>query len=299
MKLFEDILLVKVIIMGSPMPVLAASSPSYNLGSRRRRGFTLIELLVVISIIAMLISLLLSAVAKARDSALNALCMSNLRQQGQAVHMYMAESGGAFLPPYQLAEMVTVPTSPPIQVQPFICQYLSSIYENADAQTWRCPVDDFLNRPNAPAMRSGLPNIKTGQPNVAYSYAINFDLPQYGYSVFAPNNFGGYFQHFNPWAASKIKNSDETSFLLETASEAGLNHAAAPTYYRFDHLQKSAMNVLFVDGHVESKTSGEILPSMFNVEDTTQWPQAFSAFWFGQDGLQGPVIIGRPPSHGP
>ena len=53
-----------------------------------RRAFTLVEILVVISIIALLISLLLPALARARDLANRLVCASNMRQIGMAMFEY-------------------------------------------------------------------------------------------------------------------------------------------------------------------------------------------------------------------
>jgi prepilin-type N-terminal cleavage/methylation domain-containing protein/prepilin-type processing-associated H-X9-DG protein len=61
-------------------------------------GFTLIELLVVIGIIAVLISILLPALKKARQSANNIICLNNLRTFGIAEQAYASAHNGWFVP---------------------------------------------------------------------------------------------------------------------------------------------------------------------------------------------------------
>jgi len=59
---------------------------------KRSKGFTLIELLVVVAIIALLVSILLPSLGRARELARQSICMSNLKSIGTAIAMYQASN---------------------------------------------------------------------------------------------------------------------------------------------------------------------------------------------------------------
>jgi prepilin-type N-terminal cleavage/methylation domain-containing protein/prepilin-type processing-associated H-X9-DG protein len=75
---------------------------------KKRAGFTLVELLVVISIIALLVSILLPSLKKARDQAKDTLCKANLHQLGLSVQYYIQDSSD------RLPWIPGVPPAPPI-----------------------------------------------------------------------------------------------------------------------------------------------------------------------------------------
>lgn len=65
---------------------------------RRRSAFTLVELLVVIGIIALLISILLPALGKARDQAVTIKCLAQMHSIGLVNEMYCADNKGQLFP---------------------------------------------------------------------------------------------------------------------------------------------------------------------------------------------------------
>ena len=109
----------------------------------RGHAFTLIELLVVISIIAILASLVLPALARAKAKGYNAVCVNNLRQLGIATRLY-ADDNNNRLPSAEI-----LPTEPIDPQKPLarICDVLASnIGRTAGTNTnavsvFRCPSD--------------------------------------------------------------------------------------------------------------------------------------------------------------
>ena len=61
-----------------------------------KNGFTLIELLVVISIIAILMSILMPSLTRARELAKNTVCQSKLKQWGLVIEMFTNDNDGRF-----------------------------------------------------------------------------------------------------------------------------------------------------------------------------------------------------------
>ncbi len=75
---------------------------------RRSGAFTLIELLVVVAIIALLISILLPSLSKARDGAKTTACLANLHDLGVALHTYAHDNAQYFPPTPYVGSTVNV-----------------------------------------------------------------------------------------------------------------------------------------------------------------------------------------------
>jgi prepilin-type N-terminal cleavage/methylation domain-containing protein/prepilin-type processing-associated H-X9-DG protein len=103
----------------------------------RRKGFTLVELLVVIAIIAVLISILLPALNKAKEAANTVACLSQLRQMGQASANYSAENQGYLFPCRWSGNTAIGATS--MGLPDIVSRYLPKNQGSPAGKIWTCP----------------------------------------------------------------------------------------------------------------------------------------------------------------
>ncbi len=112
--------------------------------TRSRHGFTLVELLVVIGIIAVLISILLPSLARARQSALTLQCLSNVRTIGQSLMMYANDNKGYY--PYGWTFITDTGSGDQRYLPQTLVSYMGNLSYNpwdsavnSKMQYWQCP----------------------------------------------------------------------------------------------------------------------------------------------------------------
>ena len=237
---------------------------SFRLAHRRSRGlgFTLVELLVVIGIIALLISILLPALSRAREQAKRVQCLSNLRQLGMAVLIYCNEHhdlmpAGAEGPPQILWDWIYWdPTTAPYNdfTQGTLAPYLQIARGTGDnsngASIFKCPSD-------LPEWH--LVNPLAGRPPYKYSYSINAYACDNGRAY---DLMGGNTAHANFKITFVHKAAQKIMFIDE--SEATINDGLwVPEAFDYDQLSDrhwhrhaneldndgTMGNVCFFDGH--------------------------------------------------
>lgn len=209
-------------------------------GSPLRDAFTLVELLVVIGIIALLISVLMPALSRARESAVTVSCTNQLRQLATAFIMYTSENKGYF---------------PPGNMKSAQNNSISSYYTNPLA------IQKYLN------MKRDATTIDIIRSEIYYcpKYPRNepFTAPlTYGQSrAYGYNDWLADEDRYDPYGPSwksipitKVKRSSSVVMLYDGPY--------VYPFYLFDRFgditdnHKPGANIAFVDGHVQGGYKG-------------------------------------------
>ena len=144
-----------------------------------KKGFTLVELLVVISIIALLLSILMPSLGRAREKARIIQCLSNMRTAGVAANLYSNEYNDRIVPAciarftsYDVTFEVLLDKYINVLKPGFPNPYIGTATSAKSSGIWQCPSDRVV--------RNKKYNVQPGRvPHIARSYTMNLLVSQY------------------------------------------------------------------------------------------------------------------------
>jgi prepilin-type processing-associated H-X9-DG protein/prepilin-type N-terminal cleavage/methylation domain-containing protein len=262
---------------------------------RKRHAFTLVELLVVIGIIALLISILMPALSKAKAQAMRIACASNLRAQGQGLAIYIADT--KYYPGHGGNSQGTIYAIWPTRIRKAL--------RGGHGIFW-CPANEpgfqWQRRtatPSAGTVEEGfgyfsgelLLNVFTVPFSYGYNdwgYALNQATTQY-----PQRGLGGDIPTQGGWAgvpevkAARVKRASEMIAIADNTGDSIWDFNIDPRNNQQNEwpgkIHSNGANVLFCDGHVQwflqkelvdftgPRTMSPQMNRMWNADNQVHW----------------------------
>lgn len=236
------------------MNISRNSGPVNQECTKMKKPFTLIELLIVIAIIAVLASMLMPALGKARERGKTISCMNNARQVGLMHSFYQQDHRNWYVPIY--------------------CQY--KIRVNWAAMFWQAGYVTKINHLFCPSVifDSGL-NFNKDYNEISLNWS-GFNYPGLGYNFWFVGSSAGHgsrgktsiLPYGPPAKSGRIRNPGEVILHADSRyTRSGLTRS----YYRLEHIMRpdsnlnfgvvqpwhgNSVNVLWADGHTTSEQTG-------------------------------------------
>ena len=227
-------------------PIKQRVNSSY--GRSPRSGFTLIELLVVIAVIAILAGLLLPTVAQAKSLGKRTLCLSNLKQIGLGILMYVNDANERLPGPIWYGQPFEYSDATTNNLPFFLRSYLGTpqtCVDTTPSKTFLCPGYQAL----AP---------KAAPPAEHVALIVNRDVDPSPASQVRPFGYPhrGGAQRQEPLLVSSLESYDSPTSLHALSDADKLNSPGAdnPWYAQLPSkpVHGNYRNNLFFDGHAKA-----------------------------------------------